>query len=299
VIWLGERRGNLSDWTTQQWVRTTGRYIKLADHSWLDGPVGGTRGIGKQFFEQYAKDKNLETIQSGVRGLLSDFSRLEEGNNLSPVALPVKEFYEQTSEFDLDAWSEWCHLFKPFGKALSMLFSTRLQQLNVPLSPLDSAKGMTSDVIQLRDRQSGQLAQTAWVRELHATENVLYAGSYSICRVPGYPGPCVKVVFPLPNGNGIVLMKPEAHADGSLSIKSMGKRFGDPGFYFVVHEGTGMVWARYVKSLEEEIHVYPSERGTVRADHTLWIWGTVFLRLHYKMSRQFKPTPIAKPSKSS
>ena len=287
MIWLGEKRGNLSDWTTQQWVRVTGHYLDLADHPWLDGPAGGTRRIGREFFENYAQKKNLEIAQTGVRGLISDFCCLEDGNpGLQSVALPVKNFYEQASEFDLDSWSEWSHLFKPFGKALSVLFSTRLQQLNVPLSPLDSSKGMTSEVIQLRDPQSGQAAQTAWVRELLATENVLYAGSYSVCRIPGHPSPCVKVVFPLPNGNGIVLMKPEAHADGSLSLKSIGNKFGDPGFYFVVHNRNGTIWARYVKSLKEEIHVYPSERGIVRADHTLRIWGTVFLRLHYKMSRR-------------
>ena len=33
---------------------------------------------------------------------------------------------------------------------------------------------------------------------------------------PGRQGQCVRVVFPLPNGNAIVLMRPEAHAEGSL-----------------------------------------------------------------------------------
>ena len=33
----------------------------------------------------------------------------------------------------------------------------------------------------------------------------------------GSPSPCVKVVFPLRNGNAVVLLKVEAHADGSLS----------------------------------------------------------------------------------
>jgi hypothetical protein len=108
VIWLGEKRGDLSDWTTQQWIRATGRYISLSDHAWLDGPAGGTRQIGKRFFEKYADDKGLKTVRSGVRGLIPDFSCLEEGNNdLAAVSPAVKDFYEQTSEFELDAWSEW------------------------------------------------------------------------------------------------------------------------------------------------------------------------------------------------
>jgi len=290
VIWLGEKRGNLSDWTTQQWVRFTGRRLALKDHSWLDGPVGETRQIGKDVFARYAEKKNLTLVEEGVRGLLPDFSVLHAGNqDLDEVALPVKEFYERTSEFDLDVWSEWRPFFKPFGKALSVIFSRRLQQLNVPLSSLDSSRGMTSRVIQMLDPASGKVVQTAWVRDLHATKNVLYAGCYSACRIPGHPGPCVKVVFPLPNGNAIVLMKAERQSDGSLSIQSIGKEFGDPGFYFVVHDGTGMVWARYVASMKEEIRVYPAEPGTVRADHTLWIWGIKFLRLHYRMRKTSAP----------
>jgi hypothetical protein len=287
VIWLGEKRGNFSDWTTQQWVRATGRHLQLADHLWLDGPVGGTRQIGKQFFEDYAGKNQFEIVPSGARGLIPNFRLLEDGNGeLSRVAEPVRQFYEETSEFDMDAWSNWCGAFKPFGRALSLLFSRRLQQLNVPLSPLDPSKGIASSVVQMRDPRTGSIVQTAWVRELHATGNVLYAGSYSVCNVPGHPSPCVKVVFPLPNGNAIVVMKAEAHADGSLSVRSAGDKFGDPGFYFVVHGSNGMVWARYVRSLEEEIRVYAAESHTVRADHTLWLWKIKFLSLHYRMRRR-------------
>ncbi|MGB6691622.1 MAG: hypothetical protein WBE76_27610 [Terracidiphilus sp.] len=287
MIWLGDKRGNLSDWVTQQWVRATGRRISLKDHAWLDGPSGGTRKIGKSFFETYAIEKKLEIVRDRVRGLIPDFSSLQEGNTrLAAVASEVKSFYEQTSEFDLDAWSEWHGMFRPFGKALSLVFSSRLQQLNVPLSSLDSSKGMTSSVVQMMDPVSKTVVLTAWVRELRATNNVLYAGGYSICKVPGHPSPCVKVVFPLPNGNAIVLLKAEARGDGSLSIKSRGDRFGDPGFYFVVHDAAGMAWARYVRSMKEEIHVYAAEGESVRTDHTLWLWGVTFLRLHYRMRRR-------------
>ncbi len=284
MIWLGDRRGNLTDWTTQQWVRLTGRRLKLSEHPWLDGPIGGTRQIGRHFFEHYAEAHRLDIIQAPGCGLLADFTALEADNPaLSAVAQPVKDFYAHTSAFDLDSWSQWCAAFRPFGRALSLLFSRRLQQLNVPLSPLDSARGMTSTILPMRDPATGQIVQTAWVRTLRSTDNVLYAGSYSICRIPGHPSPCVKVVFPLPNGNAIVLMKAVANTDGSLSVQSSGSRFGEPGFYFTVHAGDGTLWARYVASMKEEIRVFTDEPGVTRADHILWLWGVEFLRLHYRM----------------
>ncbi len=188
MIWLGERRGELSDWVTQMWVRATGRRIALADHQWLDGPAGGTRRIGSDFFATWAAEHNFEILRDGIRGLMPDFSCLARGNpSVATVAPEVKEFYEQTSAFELDAWSEWKGFFRPFGIALSRIFSTRLQQLNVPLSPLDSARGMTSHVLQMRKPGSEAIVQAAWIRELRATRNVLYAGCYSLTTIPDIP----------------------------------------------------------------------------------------------------------------
>ena len=287
MLWLGDRRGFLTDWVTQRWVQLTGRRIILRENTWLDGPAGNTRQIGKNFFLDYARQHDLQVVQSGVRGLVEDFTALSSNSaDFSLVAAPVREFYEQTSKYSLDAWSEWHGMFRPFGQALAFLFSRRLQQLNIPLSSLDSAKGMTSNVIQLRNADTGKLIQTAWVRELNATRNVLYAGSYSICAVPGHPSPCVKVVFPLPNGNAIVIMRPQIHDDGSFSITSAGDKFGDPGFYFTVHGEGDILWARYLRSMQETIHVYGAEFETTRADHILHLWGKQFLRLHYRMSVQ-------------
>ena len=81
-------------------------------------------------------------------------------------------------------------------------------------------------------------------------------------------------------------MRPEIHDDCSLSVVSDGRRFGDPGFYLVVQDGLD-AWARYVPSMKETIHVYSAGgNGVVRADHTLRIWGLIFLRLHYRLQRK-------------
>lgn len=101
--------------------------------------------------------------------------------------------------------------------------------------------------------------------------------------MPGHLGPCVRIVFPLPNGNAIVVMRPSVQEDGSLLLLSVGERFGSPGFYFTVHGRQGVVWARYLKTFRESIRVYVDPDGGVRADHDLIIWGTTFLKLHYRL----------------
>ena len=197
----------------------------------------------------------------------------------------MRAFYEQTSAFGMDAWAEWNGMFRPFGKLLATLFSRRLQQLNVPISALDTSRGITSEVVQLVDPVTTDVRFTLWLRELIGTGNILYAGSYSHCTVPGHEGPCVKVVFPLPNGNGIVIMKPQTYPDGSFTVASEGRRFGDPGFYFTVHTGDRVV-ARYIRAMTESIHVYASDTADeVRADHEMKLWNAHFLRLHYRLRR--------------
>ena len=289
MIWLGSKRGYLTDWLTQRWVQVTGRRVDLLSDDWLSGPTAPTTGIGPDYFESFANREALRIERPGKAGVLTDFSLLR-GSAFDPskVDASIVQFYEQTAAYQLDAWAEWCGVFRPFGWLLAVLFSRRLQQLNVPLSGLDTSQGMTNEVMRFIDPTNGEARQTAWFRRLPGTGNILYAGFYSACSIPGHDAPCVKVVFPLPNGNAIVIMRAECRPDGSFVVVSAGSRFGDPGFYFTVHGTSGTVWARYVRALRESIHVYPAEGGLLRADHVLTYFGATFLRLHYRMKFQPK-----------
>lgn len=282
-MWLGDARGYLVDWFTQRWVQLTGRRTSIGENPWLEGPIGHPRGIGKAFFEAYAAQHSLRLERRGPSGLLPDFQCLR-GPEFDPAAVSaaVAGFYERTSEFELDAWSQWSGIFRPFGWALAAIFSRRLEQLNIPLSGLDTSRGMSSDVVSVVEPATGRVIFTAWVRQLLGTGRLIYAGAYSTCDPPGHGGPCVRIVFPLPNGNATVIMRPVANADGSLSLISAGDHFGGPGFYFTVHGPAGVVWARYLRALRERIHVYAPD-GELRADHVLSLWGLTFLRLHYRL----------------
>jgi hypothetical protein len=280
MLWLDEKRGYLSDYVTQLWVKASGRRVDLVSHPWLAGPVGPPIGIGADFFQQFASIHGLQ-LQRGD-GLIPDFAILAGAQCVpAQVSETVRDFYQHTSRFELEAWSEWAGMFRPFGRLLALIFSGRLQQLNVPLSPLDTSHGITSEVVDLVVPVTGEIKFTAWIRQLLRNQNVLYAGAYSVCSLPEFPGRCVKVVFPLPNGNAIVIMSPKSNPDGSLVLTSAGQRFGDPGFYFTVLHADRL-WAKYVPALRECIRVYGSGND-VRADHVLRFFGIEFLRLHYRL----------------
>lgn len=279
-------RNRFTDWVTQLWVRITGHRISPTESAWLDAPVGDIDAIGSDFYERYAERHGLTVDeQTTPRGLLPDFSQLAgQGFNPSNIDAQVRDFYERTSLSELDVWSEWSGIFRPFGRLLSFIFSRRLRQLNLPLSALDTSRGMSSRLLYLRDA-ARNVRLAAWVRELRATDQTLYAGSYGTVDVPGHEGPCVKVCFPLPNGSAVVIMWPESLSDGSLVLHSQGAHFGAPGFYFVAHDRQGIPHARFVRSFRERIHVYVDETNELHTDHELSLFGLRVLTLHYRMRR--------------
>jgi hypothetical protein len=201
MLWLGERTGYLPDAITQLWVRTTGRAFNTADCPWLDGPVGDTRRIGRDFFQRLA-ERNGRGVRVGS-GLLRDMSPLvPEGRVLDAT---VADFYQNTAAYNIEAWSEWDGVLRPFGVLLAHIFSRRLEQLNVPLHSLETSRGMTSEIIEILD-SDGSVDNVAWIRTLIASDRTIYCGSYSTCRVPRFEGTCLRVSFPLPNGNATIIL---------------------------------------------------------------------------------------------
>jgi hypothetical protein len=276
-------RESFVDRATQLWVRLTGRRVRLSEQVWLGGPVGDTDVIGEKFFHRLAEREGLVfDTQSPERGLLPSIAVLD-GPDFESTQLDerVADFYRRTSRYSFGVSSFWSGGLRPFARLISVLFSRRLRQLNVPLSDEEARGGATSDVFLVG--RGDQHAFSAWIRTLKATGNTLYAGAYSTTRVPGHSSPCIKVVFPLPNGSAIVIMRPDLQDDGSLLLCSEGRSFGDPGFYFYVRDSRDGGYARYVRALQETIRVYPGSGTEVLASHEVKFWGIRFLRQDYRM----------------
>lgn len=278
----------IQDKITQIWVKATGRRINPEEHSWLIGPIGNTDIIKDKFFFELAEKEDLEIQKNHPNsGLLETIDAL--GLSMDEKLLlnkKVSDFYENTSNYDFEIWSEWKGIFRPFGKLLSIIFSKRLQQLNLPLSAMDTAKGLKSEIVKLKDKSTKDTKWTIWYRIIKSSNDVIYSGIYTTCNNPNYKKPLLKVIFPLPNGNASVVMTHNIEKDGSLMLSSDGKKFGDNGFYFTLTDHKGKYWARFVNSMHEWIRVYEDEENVLRADHNLNFYGVRFLNLHYKMSKK-------------
>jgi len=164
-----------------------------------------------------------------------------------------------------------------------VFISRRMDQLNFPISSMEVAKGMTSEIVQLREPNSGKLAYTGWLRRFRSTGKVIYAGLYSETQMPGEANPCVKVTFPC-YGSSSVYLRPCAYADGTFGLVSTGGAFGRSGFYRIVESGGDHWRVRNFKTLHELFHVYVDEEEILRTDHEITFVGLTILKLHYKMT---------------
>ena len=265
-------------------VRVTGRRIRRADAPWLSCFLGEPGRIGAGIYQRIAETEHLELRTPASAGLVPNFETLR-GPGFDPGLIDprIRHFYEHAASYHLEVWSEAYLLGRFFLWLLVEFLSTHMDQLNFPISSLEVAKGMSSEVVQLVDPRTGQLRYTGWLRRLKSSGRVIYAGIYSVASVPNEDNPCVKVTFPC-RGSANVYLRPVAHGDGSFGLESTGSAFGRSGFYRIVKSGPDHWRVRNFKTLHEIFHVYVDSEGVLRCDHEISFIGLTILRLHYKMT---------------
>lgn len=282
----GRSPGSPIDRGTQRWVRVTGRRVDLQREQWLAGPSGDPDQVGESWLYREAARRGGRVLRDdGEAGLLPSMALLD-GPAFDSAALrpQVRDFYECTTRWRLELWSQWSPLAWPFGWLISALFARRLQQLSLPLRALDVARGMSSEVTPVVGAD-GQVIGTSWRRCLRATGSTVFSGWYQTVILPGTQQPSVRVVFPLPNGRLVVLLRPEVTADGDLTLTSPVGGWGDDGAYLVVEPGDGHpAWARRIP-VHEHFHVHVDAEDILRTDHVLSLWSLPALRLHYRLDR--------------
>lgn len=274
--------GTLGAWFIYALIWLFGRRHRPGDVPWLVGPLGGTT-IGDRAYEETAEAEGLTLVRDANEGgLIPDFDVLASDTfDPSRVDPKIRDFYENTPAYRLDTWAS---TYFPARLALWLLVTTisrRVQQLNFPLDGLDTAHGMTSEILLLR-APDGAIRYTGWFRKLARDDRVIYTGFYMTQVVPHGGDACVKVVFPMPNGNATVILRPHNDEDGGFRLASIGEQFGDAGFYRVQRAGDALrVWR--ISSLHETFRLYVDHEGAVRCEHDIRFLGFRVLTLHYRI----------------
>jgi hypothetical protein len=265
-------------------MRLTSRRTSEQRAPWLVGPSAGRDLVGHGWVDQLAGEVAGHTTVGPEHGLLTDFGALA-GPGFDPAEVDprIADFYERTNLWRLDLWSQWSPYAWPFGVLITALFSRRLQQLSLPLRPLDVSYGMDSSVVHVHDAQ-GTVLGAAWLRNMRRTGTTTYSGLYGVRRLPDHDQPSIRVVFPLPLGSVQVFLRPSADGRGGLHLHSPLGRFGNDGAYLVLRRRDGILHARRIP-IAEHFHLFVDDEGDVRCDHALNLWRIPAVRLHYRLRR--------------
>ncbi|MGU3498831.1 hypothetical protein [Mycobacterium sp. C31M] len=271
------------DLATRKFWRATGREVDLRGaHDWLQAPLGD--GADDWLAAEATRRGGTLVEDDPDAGLQPSLSVLA-GPGFDPAAVHrlIHDFYTHTARWRMEVWSSWSPLFWPAGELVSRLFGRRVQQLALPMRPLDVAYGMEGRVSVISDATGAQVA-AGWVRTLRRNGDTVFSGCYSRRTLPGAPTPSVHVTFPLEDGNVQVFLQPQNRRGGGLRLVSPPGGWGADGAYVLVRDG-GRHFARRVP-LHETFDLYLDDEGVLRTDHVLRIGNLTAVRLHYKLERQ-------------
>ena len=287
-----EKNQSFQDWFTQKWVVLSGRTINLIEENWLKGPIGKIGSVSEDFISEFESEENLRIENKSDYGLIDSISQLALPESLvSKLDKSIIDFYENTSNYNLQFSLKWNPLFKPFGYLVNRLFSKRISQLNIPSRNLNNFTPITSQIIALADKESNSIKYKFWLRKIKDTNEVVFSGVYSLCTLPSNKN-CIKAVFPLPNGNATVILEPNVKK-GELILNSSGKMFGDSGFYFLLKDNSGIIWAKYIKSFQDTLRVF-KENNQLKATQNLTLWNINVLTIEYLMDKKSEELPVNK-----
>jgi hypothetical protein len=122
-------------------IRVCGRRYAPREVTWLRGPIGGAT-IGDRPYEEIARAEQLSIERLATTGgLLPDFDALACASfDPGQVDARIRDFYANTARYRLDTWAT---AYFPARVALWLLVATisrRVQQLDLPLDGLDTAR---------------------------------------------------------------------------------------------------------------------------------------------------------------
>lgn len=279
------RPAAMLDLGTRKFWRAAGREIDLGgEHHWLRAPMVGPGPVGTDWLEAEAAQRGgaVHHDLPGA-GLIVDWERLA-GPGFDPSALhpQIVDFYRNTAQWRMEVWSSWSPLFWPGGELVSRGFGKRVQQLALPMRPLDVSRGLDGRVSVITDRAGEQVA-AGWTRTLRSTGDVVFSGCYSTMTLPGADRPSVHVTFPLESGNVQVFLRPHNRAGGALELASPRGPWGADGAYVTVRD-RGRDYAKRVP-LHESFSLFVDDEQVLRTDHQLRFGRATALRLHYKLTR--------------
>lgn len=226
--------------------------------------------VGPDFFKKYT---SLAGEKKGLLDRFEEFDRPEfSSQNVDPR---VRDFYEQTTKYDLHVTAEAHSGFKVVWACLAKPFFSSIQQLNLP----DREKVVSGTIQSLNEDQDGRAAPRGWTRIDASSGRSIYVAAYSMHKSNEVT--YMNISFPLPLSNMTSVLHVEhleRQEKGAIRLTTLrsSNDLGDQGVYLVLRsQGLRL-------PLNETIDVWFDD--ALKAQHKMWFCGWNYLSLNYTMN---------------
>lgn len=237
-------------------------------------PFSRLRGdfqLGSDYFERHGL-----AVEGAARGLVDDLSELDgPGFAAADVHPGIRDFYENTTDYDLDVSPQW-KWWSSWAGAVWYRIANRMQQTVFP--PTTGQKQyVASRIFALDARRDGRTAPRAWVRTFE-DGRAMYVAAYSTHTRAGRA--YMNIAFPFWRSNMASILFPLNTRGTGLRLDTVtAPTTPDAGIWQVTNLGPIRL------PLREFIEVW-MDGDTMRAVHELRAWGVCYLRLDYVMRRR-------------
>lgn len=271
----------LQDTFTQIWVARFGKKVSLDTDGWIFGPtnIEMYRNISLNNSTVIYNNCSIKPAQGIINHVALFNFTTYEANCINPL---ITEFYTNTVNFNMDIRFNWNKAFKPLAYLVKLLFSKRLQQMNIPIISSDKLLKTNSFIVKIDENTDN--IQNFWVRKLLTANQVIFSGIYSVAST-NKKQHLVKVQFPLPNGNATIFLEKKVLKDGNLELSSKGLQFGDSGFYFFLKRNNNY-YAKYVKCMHEKLTLTVENQSKINGTHEFYFYGIKFLTIDYLLCKK-------------
>ncbi|HSF34622.1 MAG TPA: hypothetical protein VLA70_00810 [Nocardioides sp.] len=258
--------------------------VRAADLPFVVPRPARSRYVGTTYVRDLAEELGAHYIADAPdAGIVASLDALA-GPALDPRQVDplVREFYEHTTRFALDIVPQWRLWVRPGYLLYRTLVARPLGQASIPMNQREAQRGILSRIDTVTG-VDGVVSVRGWVRSFADNDEPIMLGIYTTYTHDnvGY----VSVGFPVPEGSFTATLLPRSRPDRGLLLTSRAHD-GQAGHYLTyIDTAADELTALAVHGFEEQLDVYVGN-GSLRAEHTFWIFGFPFLTLHYRITRK-------------
>lgn len=255
---------------------------RTADLPFVVARRSRSRYIGTEYVRELAEELGgTYTADRRGTGIVASLDALA-GPGFDPADVDplVREFYERTTEFELDIVPRWRAWVRPGYLLYRSTVAQPLGQANLPMNQREAQRGVRSRIDTIGD-VDGAVSVRGWIRSFADDDRPIMLGIYTtyVHDGRGY----VSVGFPLPEASFTATLRPRARRDGGLTLTSRVDD-GQAGHYLsYVDTEADELTTLAVPGFEEQLDVFV-EDGALRAEHAFWVFGFPFLTLDYRIA---------------